>query len=86
MRHDATPTNDEMKEKVAPLYTGEYQNTKLAKQLFLYDKKKKDNMYLICAQVDTDFKTKDIEKYFKLGNGNLRGADAERLSKYLGCI
>lgn len=49
VRHEITPTNAEMVEKVTPLFVDEYKNTKLAKQLFLYDKKKKDNMYLVCA-------------------------------------
>jgi hypothetical protein len=57
----------------------------LAKQLFLYDKKKKENMFLVCAQVDTTVNMKGLEKYFKVGSGNLRGADAASLEKFLGC-
>jgi len=85
VRHQVTPTNAEMIEHVTPLFTEEYQNTKLAKQLFLYDKKKKENMFLVCAQVDTEVNMKALEKHFKVGSGNLRGADAGSLEKYLGC-
>lgn len=42
-------------------------------------------MFLVCAQVDTTVNMKGLEKYFKVGSGNLRGADAASLEKFLGC-
>lgn len=42
-------------------------------------------MWLVCAQVDTEVNMKGLEKYFKVGSGNLRGADQDSLEKYLGC-
>ena len=66
-------------------YEGEHANAKLAKQLFMYDKKKKDNLWLICADVNTEVDIKGLTKYLKVGSGNLRGADADRLESTLGC-
>ena len=66
-------------------FDGEHANTVLAKQLFLHDKKKKENMWLVCAAVDNDFDLKDLNKYLPCSSGNLRGADAESLEKILGC-
>jgi hypothetical protein len=34
-------------------FDGEHASTKLAKQLFLHDKKKKESVWLVCAAVDT---------------------------------
>jgi len=51
----------------------------------LFDKKKKENMWLICAGVDTEVDMKGLNKYLPVGSGNLRGADLESLEKYLGC-
>lgn len=72
-----------MVEKVK--FDGEHANTLLAKQLFLWDKKKKENMWLICAAHDNDFDMKDLNKYLPVGNGNLRGCDPEPLEQFLGC-
>jgi len=66
-------------------FDGEHANTTLAKNLFLWDKKKKENMWLICADVNNNFDMKDLNKYLPVKNGDLRGADAEALEKYLGC-
>lgn len=82
-RHEVTPTNAVMKEVVK--WDGEYSGAMLAKQLFLFDKKKKENMWLICAGVDTEVDMKGLNKYLPVGSGNLRGADLESLEKYLGC-
>lgn len=67
-------------------FDGEHASTVLAKQLFLHDKKKKENMWLVCAAVDTDIDMKALNKYLPVGSGNLRGADLDSLGKYLGCI
>ena len=50
-RHPVTMTNAEMIEQVK--FDGPHADAVLAKQLFLYDRKKKQNMWLICAAVDT---------------------------------
>lgn len=43
-------------------------------------------MFLVCAGVDTEVDMKALNKYLKVGSGNLRAADEESLNKYLGCI
>ena len=62
----------------------EFANTKFAKNLFLYDKKKKDRLWLVICAHDTAFTMKGLEKKFAVGSGNLRGADAEILENTLG--
>lgn len=83
LRHPVTMTNAEMIEAVK--FEGDHANTLLAKQLFLHDKKKKENMWLVCAGVDTEVDMKALNKYLPCGSGNLRAADLESLEKYLGC-
>ena len=78
-----TPTNAEMIEKVK--FDGEHAKTVLAKQLFLNDKKKKENMWLVSAAVDTEIDMKGLAKHLKVGSGNLRGADLDVLDSVLGC-
>lgn len=73
-----------MLEKV--IWDGEHANTVLAKQLFLHDKKNKENMWLVCADVNNNFDLKDLNKYLPCSSGNLRGADEDSLMKYLGCV
>lgn len=72
-----------MLEKVK--FDGDQANTLLAKNLFMWDKKKKENIWLICAGVDTEFDLKDVGKYLSVGGGNLRGADENVLYDLLGC-
>jgi prolyl-tRNA synthetase len=67
-------------------YDGEHAGTALAKQLFLYDKNKKERMWLISAHVDTEVNMQALEKHLKVKNGGLRGADEGRLSTHLGCV
>jgi len=83
VRHVITPTNAEMVATVK--FDGEHANTVLAKQLFLHDKKKKENMWLVAAAVDTEVDMKALSKHLGVGSGNLRGADAESLENILGC-
>lgn len=75
-------TNAEMKATVK--FEGEWEKTVLAKQLFLYDRKKKENMWLVCADVDADIDLKALNKYLPCTSGSLRAADHESLEKYLG--
>lgn len=84
IRHVKCMTNDELRE--AAKFEGEYEGTAIAKQLFLYNKKKKDQMWLVSAANFTNVNMKALEKHLKTGSGNLRGADAETLEKYLGCV
>ena len=83
MRHEATPTNAELIEKVK--FDGDQANTLLAKNLFIWDKKNKDSIWLVCAAVDNQFDLKNLAKYLGVASGNLRGADAPVLESLLGC-
>jgi Ala-tRNA(Pro) deacylase len=65
-------------------FEGVYANTKFAKNLFLYDKKKKDRLWLVICAHDTAFSMKALEKSFGVKNGDLRGADPEILESTLG--
>jgi len=77
-------TNQEMIDTVK--FDGDHEGTTLlAKQLFLYDRKNKDNMWLVCAATDTNIDTKALNKYLPCASGSLRAADHESLEKYLGC-
>jgi len=53
-------------------FEGEYENSMFAKNLFLTNKKKKENLYLVIACVDTKVNMKELEKHLKTGSGNLR--------------
>lgn len=57
----------------------------MAKHLFLNDKKNKEKLWLAVCSVDTEVDMKGLNKYLKVGSGNLRGADAEPLESLLGC-
>lgn len=65
-------------------FEGVYANTKFAKNLFLYDKKKKERLWLVICAHDTAFTMKALEKSFGVKNGDLRGADPEILESTLG--
>ncbi len=56
-------------------FTGEHQGTVLAKQLFLWDKKNKEKLVLICAALDTKIVTKDVAKRVGIKPDNFRMAD-----------
>lgn len=65
-------------------FENEFAETKFAKNLFLYDKKKKERMWLVIAAHDCKFSMKLLEKHLKCGSGNLRGATPEVLEATLG--
>ena len=46
-----------------------------AKNLFLHNKKKKENLFLVIAAHNTIVNMKELEKHLKTGSGNLRGGD-----------
>lgn len=73
MRHEAVPTIPEMLEKVK--FEGDHAKTLFAKNLFLANKKKKEQMYLVVAAHDTAIDMKALTKHLKVGAGNLRGGD-----------
>jgi len=62
----------------------ELSKTKFAKNLFLYDKKKKERMWLVICAHDTQFDMKELTKFFVVGSGNLRGGSAELMEGILG--
>ena len=68
-------TIPEMLEKVK--FTDEFEKTMFAKNLFFYDKKKKERLWLVIAAHDTVTDMKFMQKEFKVGSGNLRGASLE---------
>jgi len=80
--HQAVPTIPDMLEHVK--FEDKWANTKFAKNLFLYDKKKKERMWLVICAHDTQFSMKLLEKHLKCANGNLRGAQPEFLEQTLG--
>ncbi len=66
-------------------FTGEYEGkVYFAKNLFLANKKKKDQMYLVVAAHDTQIDMKSLEKHLKTGSGNLRGGDEAAMLEVLG--
>ena len=71
-----------MLEKVK--FTDKYEYAKFAINLFLADKKKKENMWLVCASHDTKIDMKLLTKKFGCGSGNLRGGGAEVMEATLG--
>lgn len=58
--------------------------TIFAKNLFLYNKTKKDQMWLVIAAHNTIFDMKDLCKHFGLKSGNLRGGSKELMEGILG--
>ena len=58
MEHEAVSTIPEMLEGVK--FTGAFEKTKFAKNLFLYDKKKKERMWLVITAHDTQIDMKDL--------------------------
>ena len=65
-------------------FEGDAAKTKFAKNLFLYDKKKKERMWLVIAAYDTQIDMKQLTKDLKVGSGNLRGGSVERMEEVLG--
>lgn len=82
MTHPKVMTIAAMLEEVK--FEGEYKDTKFAKNLFFYDKKKKERMWLVITAHDAVFSTKALEKKLGCKNGDLRGATPEVLEEVLG--
>ena len=71
-------------EIVNALFTGDYEGTCLVKNLYLYDKKKKERAWLVCAASDTNIDMKALTKNLGVGSGNLRGGSEESMWERLG--
>ena len=71
-----------MLEKVK--FEGEYADTLFAKNLFLANKKKKEQIYLVVAAHNTEIDMKALTTHFKAGSGNLRAGDQEVMEQLLG--
>jgi Ala-tRNA(Pro) deacylase len=65
-------------------FEGDFAKTKFAKNLFMYDKKNKDRMFLIIATHDCEFNMNLLTKHLAVGSGNLRGASAELMWETIG--
>lgn len=58
--------------------------TLLAKNIFIKDKKNKDQFYLVVAKHDTNADFKLLAKYLKTSASNLRGGDEDQMFEILG--
>ena len=65
-------------------FEGDHAETMFAKHLFLQNKKKKEQMYLLCAAHTTTIDMKAVTKHYKIGSGNLRAGDQDDMFKVLG--
>ena len=77
--HDPVPTVATMLEKV-----NFGKETLLAKNLFIKDKKNKDQFYLVVAKHDTNADFKLLAKHLKTSASNLRGGEEEQMFQTLG--
>jgi len=71
-----------MLEKVK--FEGDYSKAVFAKNLFLANKKKKEQIYLVVAAHDTQIDMKGLTNHVKAGSGNLRAGDQEVMEALLG--
>jgi Ala-tRNA(Pro) deacylase len=83
--HDPTPSMDEMLEKVK-FEEKPFSSAKFAKNLFLWDKKKKDRLWLLCAAHDTQIDMKLLNAVCGASSGQIRTASEEVMKKILGCV
>jgi hypothetical protein len=60
--HASAHTINDMLREVK--FEGKHASTKFAKNLFLYDKKNKERMWLVIAAHDTNFDMKDLTRHF----------------------
>mmetsp|Transcript_3564 Transcript_3564/g.2591 ORF Transcript_3564/g.2591 Transcript_3564/m.2591 type:complete len:164 (+) Transcript_3564:170-661(+) len=56
----------------------------IAKNLFLHNKKNKEQLFLVIAAHNTTVDMKELTKHLKVGSGNLRGADEDVMKEVLG--
>lgn len=72
--HEPVPTVASMLEKV-----NFGKETLLAKNLFIKDKKNKDQFYLVVARHDTNADFKLLAKHLKTSASNLRGGEEDQM-------
>jgi Ala-tRNA(Pro) deacylase len=65
-------------------FEGEHEKTTFAKNLFLHNKKNKQQLFLVVAAHDTEVNMKALEKHLKTGSSNLRAADESVMEEVLG--
>lgn len=82
VHHEAAFTVKEGLERVK--FDGEHEHTIFAKNLFLHNKKKKDQLFLVVAAHDTEVNLKALEKHLKTGSSNLRAAEENVMEEILG--
>ena len=80
MEHEPVSTMALMLEKVK--FEGEHEKAVFVKNLFLYDSKKKEKIFLVCVAHDTNIDMKGLMKHLKCSS--LRGAKPELLEEILG--
>ncbi len=82
VRHEPAFTVAEGLEKVK--FEGEYAGTVFAKNLFLHNQKKKENLYLVVAAHDTPVDMKGLTKHLKAASGTIRAGDMAVMESILG--
>lgn len=82
MRHENVATVAEGLEKIK--FEGQYAGAVFAKNLFLANSKKKEQMWLVVAAHDTAIDMKALTKHLKTGSGNLRGGNEDTMYQVLG--
>lgn len=65
-------------------FEGEFASTVFAKNLFLHNQKKKENLYLVVAKHDTPVDMKALTKHLKAASGTIRGGDEDVMFATLG--
>jgi hypothetical protein len=63
-----------------------FTTAKFAKNLFLWDRRKKHRLWLVCAAHDTQIDLKQLCKVLGCASGGLRQASEEVMMEHLGCI
>ena len=71
VEHEPTPSMAEMLEKVK-FKEKPYSSAKYAKNLFLWDRKKKDRLWLLCAAHDTQIDMKLLNAICGASSGRIR--------------
>ena len=83
MRHESVGTIPEMLEKVK-FEGAPHDKTVFAKNLFLHNQKKKENLYLVIAAHDTAIDMKALTTHLKASSGAIRAGDLTVMEQVLG--
>ncbi len=65
-------------------FEGDHEKTVFAKNLFLHNKKNKEQLFLVVAAHDTEVSMKGLEKHLGTGSSNLRAAEEKVMEEVLG--